>query len=412
MKKVLLIGNASYLNRGCEAITRGTVTILKKYLGECEFVCASSFESEKEFKDQINNEFDKDITHISINNLYKIGNKYSLSWIKHIIRYNLIGRINKDYRFKYLYENVISIDQYDCIVCVGGDNYSLDYGYPYFYTNFADYVISKNKKIYLWGASVGPFSNDKEFEEFISGHLNKYNKIFVRENKSLTYLKSIGVEKNVVQIMDPAFVMEPKRPNNKIIERFIKENSIGFNISPLMTKYITDGNIEEYIDINVEIVNRLIEETGKNIYLIPHVTVENADDYTVLKRLYDKVKNKEKVTLIEKSLNAAELKWVIGKLEVFVGARTHATIAGFSQGIPTISLVYSMKAIGINIELFGDTEYCINPNEYNIEKIVDIVKYSLENRERISSDLLDKMINIKLEAFKAGEILHESLGRV
>jgi hypothetical protein len=37
----LLLGNASYLNRGCEAILRGTVKILRSAFGECRFVNAN-----------------------------------------------------------------------------------------------------------------------------------------------------------------------------------------------------------------------------------------------------------------------------------------------------------------------------------------------------------------------------------
>ena len=39
--KFVLVGNASNLNRGCEAILRGTVAILRKVFNDCLFVNAN-----------------------------------------------------------------------------------------------------------------------------------------------------------------------------------------------------------------------------------------------------------------------------------------------------------------------------------------------------------------------------------
>ena len=39
--------------------------------------------------------------------------------------------------------------------------------------------------------------------------------------------------------------------------------------------------------------------------------------------------------------------------------RTHATIAAWSTHVPTVSIAYSVKAIGLNTDLFGDLRYVL-----------------------------------------------------
>jgi polysaccharide pyruvyl transferase WcaK-like protein len=73
------------------------------------------------------------------------------------------------------------------------------------------------------------------------------------------------------------------------------------------------------------------------------------------------------------NIGARQVKWVISKCRYFIGARTHATVAAFSTGVPTISIAYSKKARGINRDIFGheimsgNTACC---QEYIVEEIL------------------------------------------
>ncbi len=60
------------------------------------------------------------------------------------------------------------------------------------------------------------------------------------------------------------------------------------------------------------------------------------------------------VKMMPHQSNASQIKCVISKLRFFIGARTHATIAALSSSIPTVSIAYSVKAKGINKDLFGN----------------------------------------------------------
>jgi hypothetical protein len=45
----LLAGNGPYVNRGCEAIVRGTTKILREVYKDPKFVCLSFFHNEQQY---------------------------------------------------------------------------------------------------------------------------------------------------------------------------------------------------------------------------------------------------------------------------------------------------------------------------------------------------------------------------
>ena len=79
---------------------------------------------------------------------------------------------------------------------------------------------------------------------------------------------------------------------------------------------------------------------------------QSNDDRTVLNRLYEEFGRHERLIPVEDH-SAPELKYIISKCRLFVGARTHATIAAYSSCVPTLVVGYSVKARGIARDLFG-----------------------------------------------------------
>ena len=95
-----------------------------------------------------------------------------------------------------------------------------------------------------------------------------------------------------------------------------------------------------------------MDNTDASIALIPHVVWASNDDRIPLKQLDEDVDQNPRLVLIEDH-TAPELKYIISKCSFFVGARTNATIAAYSTGVPTLVVGYSVKARGIARDLFG-----------------------------------------------------------
>ena len=97
-----------------------------------------------------------------------------------------------------------------------------------------------------------------------------------------------------------------------------------------------------------------------NVALIPHVVWNHNDDRVPLRELFEMFKESNRVVFIEDH-NAEELKGFIARCRFLVAARTHASIAAYSSGIPTLVLGYSVKSRGIAKDLFGTDHNYVLP---------------------------------------------------
>jgi polysaccharide pyruvyl transferase WcaK-like protein len=411
----ILAGNGPYENRGCEAIVKGTVKILQEHFKDPSFICLSHFDSEEQFRNQCSKEKDDKIIHLSSRRLNKKkaiqGFWKPETWS---MLYKYFFDRNAIYTNAYkdivpYFENAISV------LSVGGDNYSLDvrsdinslhYGVPILFTELDNLVIRYSKPIVLWGASVGPFSAIPDYERYMSDHLKKVTGIFAREPATVEYLEGIGVTNNVYRVADPAFIMDPIKPDRSII---IEDGSIGLNLSPLMATFVACGDMERWTKIAAKIIARVAEWNESRLYLIPHVTVPHNNDYAFMERALSLVPEKiKKITLLPPVFDAEETKWIISRMSIFAGARMHATIAAIASCVPTISFSYSMKSQGINQDIFGHTDYCIRPNELlDVERVISRATSMVDESNNIIKKLKRRIPEIKKAAQNAGLILKQ-----
>ena len=80
-----------------------------------------------------------------------------------------------------------------------------------------------------------------------------------------------------------------------------------------------------------------------------------------------------------------------------MGARTHATIAAYSTGVPTLVIGYSVKARGIAKDLFGTEDGFVLPVQ-TLSGSTDIVKVFcdiMSEEDNIRQVLASKRVEIK-----------------
>lgn len=133
---------------------------------------------------------------------------------------------------------------------------------------------------------------------------------------------------------------------------------LGLNISPMIvdnekTPGITMQNYKA-------LISHILETTDLHIALIPHVVWESNDDRKPIRQLYEAFASTGRVIELPDG-SAPELKGYISRCEMFIGARTHATIAAYSSCVPTLVVGYSIKARGIAKDLFGTDEGYVLP---------------------------------------------------
>ncbi len=399
--RFLLAGNSAYLNRGCEAILRGTCAILRRSFGPRVSFVSAEF-SWKGQAQEADTESDPAVRHVPIS--YP---RYSKAWWLHQCDRRL--GLHTEGKYYFVRREVAGMQ---ASLQVGGDNYSLDYGRPHGHFDLDDYLLGKGLPVFIWGASVGPFDADPEFAPVAKAHLNKLTGIFVRETRSYDYLRRWGLTAPIHLVADPAFALRPEAPAGEVpLLSGPGPGPIGLNFSSLMARYVTGGNVEAWTDWCVEAVIRIMRARGENILLVPHVFGAPHDDEVFLTEVAARVQRKTgtAIPVTGHELSAAQLKWVISRCSVFVGARTHSTIAAFSSQVPTLSLAYSVKAKGLNQDILGTLDYCIDPRDMTPETIAGRTCRLAEQAPEVRERLAATIPAIESRAFSAGDILAEAL---
>ena len=128
----------------------------------------------------------------------------------------------------------------------------------------------------------------------------------------------------------------------------------------------------------------------------------------MLKEIYEKYKNNNRVILLPDNLNAVQYKGYIARMRFFIGARTHATIAAYSNKVPTMVLGYSIKSRGIAKDLFGEEKLVLGINDIsNVEKLTSGFDELLRDENEIITTLEKRIPEIKKMSYKGVEYLKE-----
>ena len=261
----------------------------------------------------------------------------------------------------------------DLALSVGGDNYC--YSNQSFYAFLNQAYQKKGIKTVLWGCSIEP---DIIKNEQVSRDLKSYEMVVARE--SITYNAVKEVCSKVFLAPDPAFFMQAQKC--ELDERFKDSNVVGINISPMIIS--NETNVGVTYENYKKMINYILQNTDMKVALIPHVVWSQNNDRVVLQKLYKDFEENPRLILVADH-KAPELKYIISKCRLFIGARTHATIAAYSSRIPTLVVGYSVKARGIAMDLFGTYKNYVIPVQ-SLEQsgqLIEAFKWLEMNEERI-----------------------------
>ena len=360
MSKYVFYSHAGSGNHGCEAIVRSSKNIIQESI---------TLYSMNENQDK----------QYGLNNIVMVDSdadnairKYSKEWFYSRIQTKLFGLIDREifYRKKVMLSNACEGDIW---FSIGGDNYC----YPGTEILAAEnkILLKRGVKTVLWGCSVEPLAME---QPQIAKDISQYCLITARE--SISYQALRKVNKNTILVSDPAFTL--KRVDLPLPDGWINGQMIGINASPLILQNAKNSKLA--FNSYCRLIETILNKTNYSIALIPHVVWESNDDRKPLRKLYELYKDSKRVLLVEDH-NCMELKGYIARCRMFIGARTHATIAAYSTCVPTLVLGYSVKSRGIARDLFGAEEkYVLSVQSLQYEdELANRFLWLMENEERI-----------------------------
>lgn len=385
MSRIILYYHGGSKNHGCEAIVRSTSKILSQKDNKKDiFLFSSSPEEDYKYKlDDVVNILQDLPQPIKKDNIKyyiaAIHRKISKNDYKHIV-------FSHEEFFNFIKTN-------DICFSIGGDNYCYKGQDILGYYN--KHIHKKGAKTVLWGCSVEPELLNDEIKE----DLSHYDLIVARESISYHLLKEIN--SNTVLLPDPAFQLDKELLD--LPDKFIPNKTVGVNLSPLISEY---GNDKLIFNNYVNLVKYILDNTDFQVALIPHVIKNNNDDREILNKLYSSLDNSNRILKIE-DCNCMQIKGFISRCRLFIGARTHATIAAYSTCVPTLVVGYSVKARGIAKDIFGTEDNYVLPVQ-NLKTENDIANafcWLLEHEGSIRTHLEEFIPTYKERILKVNELI-------
>ena len=321
--RFLLIGIGGVYNYGCEAIVRGTESILRREFPDAEIIYAS-----RRPADDRRRLFGCQVRVIDRGR----QRRYSL---KNILRkaFSTIGVTwHPTSDPSSLLQNV------DAVFSIGGDLYTLSStgGYSMSFAKFGDLAQRRGVPCILWGASVGPFSKNRAAEKAYREHLKRLSLITARESATVEYLQALGVSDNVVACADPAYVVASELKAGSLPHG--NAFTIGVNLSPLSARYAC-LHTAATIDVQSKPNERINRPPGARVVLVPHVVCDcdpADDDLRYLRNLRRSLSPDclRAVTLLEHAPGFVAVKKQLAKLDLVIAARMHCAINANPPDVP------------------------------------------------------------------------------
>lgn len=395
-QRVLLIGHYGFANRGCEAIVRGSVAIIRHHLPGARITLISRQAAADERVCRASG--------IGVDRVVpeRFGHaRFSPQWGLKVLGHRLFNRglSDHDYRHRKL------MGQHHAVLSIGGDNFSDDYGGPGPFFDSLKVAQSTGAKAGIWAASIGPFKETEAggWAKIMQG----LDLITVREPLTQEYLEKYNVRQPVHRVADPAFVMEPQAPAGGVHFKGEGQTLIGLGISDLLR--MKPGLGERYAAETARFVANLVKQPRLKVLLVPHVVEgrRSTDDYAACEAVaqLSGATRGSQVEVVPPEYHAAEMKFVIGQCDGFIGARTHSTIASLSMLVPTITIGYSVKAFGINRDIFGHDEFVIPVEGLTAELLEAGAARLLRERREIGTVLKRRVPELRALALSGGKFL-------
>jgi len=404
--KILITNYGNRFNKGTAAILHAQINSLKEKFPSANFWIFTYY---PDIKNHINRdyiEFFEIIGRFSRKNYIKnIKTLFYLFWC---IFWRFMNYLGIEI---WLPLNLKKYYLADLIIDTGGDGLTEDYGTPLNIVTNLLFGIFLKKKVVIYAESIGLFK--KWYNRFMVRYLlNRVVLITVRDEISIKNINKLGVKKPIFLTADPAFLLNPIT-EEKVKTILSNEKTtcpfVGFSVSKLFSRYkfknFTEDNYKKYILSTIEIINYINNNLNMNVVFIPHVIDQGNDDRVVAEEILKLVENKEMVFSIKNEYSPEELKGIIGKSEIFIGARMHSCIASTSMEVPTIAIAYSHKTYGIIGKMLGYDNLILDISNVNLDSFKKALNFVCENKEKIKKDLKIKISEVKNKSLKTNELI-------
>jgi colanic acid/amylovoran biosynthesis protein len=264
------------------------------------------------------------------------------------------------------YQLFMPFEKPDLMIISGGDLLSSDYGTQSLKHFLEPVRWAKHNRVpcVLIGQSIGKFKCAEDLALWRKA-AKDVDLITLREPLSLSYIRNELDDQSsrIIETADCAFLLHANPDVACCHPPKTDRCTVAISISNSISSYTSSSSFD-HLEAWVEIIRMMLEEWHVNVAIIPHVQESYSDDCIPATCVYRQLNYDSRVRVYAEDLTASEYKGIISGCEMVIAERMHAAIAGFSLGICTVPIGYSIKAKGITASMLYSTG--IDPDELAI----------------------------------------------
>ncbi|MDL9978261.1 polysaccharide pyruvyl transferase family protein [Microbacterium sp. ASV49] len=229
---------------------------------------------------------------------------------------------------------------------------------------------------FSWGRSPDPAARGALRRASRRAHL------FARDPETLARLRQARISAGLSA--DLAFTMTSTvpLPDSELRLAPTSSRTVILNMS---------GLINRQFDLKEEFA-ALIDEVvadGGHVILLPHTIRAADDDLDVCRATLAQVRSSSGVTLIDRLLRPAEVRWIAGRADAVITGRMHLAIHALGAGTPAIVLRTRDKVEGL-LHMFELDEFGLDPGHGVTEAVRVLLGRALSDaavRQRVEANL-------------------------
>lgn len=264
------------------------------------------------------------------------------------------------------------------------------------------------KKVFLYGFSTAPLNS--EYGQLLTKEIvNKSDVITVRDNDSKQYLKSLGLNKNIIVLPDPTLGVG------------IGNNTIDFLHGK--DKTLLADNVKFTIALGLRSLN-FLKDKGENVYkeiitfinnhpdyrfiFIPQSTYFEDNDIELAQNIANKINNNIELHIVGHRYTPKELIKIYSLCDITLAIRLHSAVFSQIANTPAIAVNYLPK-VKSYMKDFGTLEQIIELEQISAakisEKIIAIKKNkslqtTIKNKNIEKSNLVEEYAKLVLLLLK------------
>ncbi|MHC4130734.1 MAG: polysaccharide pyruvyl transferase family protein [Planctomycetota bacterium] len=259
--------------------------------------------------------------------------------------------------------------------------------------------------------ALGPFNN--RINRYCSSLvLPKMELICARGLTTCNHLKELNLN-NYLLFPDIAFSLQTSLEDKQAISGYIgpsHKRMIGLSPSQVVYR-LCETKAFDYLQILKDVTEKLIDKDYKIIVFAHSIRTDTKkthnNDLPLLEHLAKMLPKHDNVSFVQKDHTAAELRELIGSLDLLIASRFHALISAICTCTPVITLGWSHKYEEV-LNDFGISDYGMDYNDLCSEKLLALIDKAEREKKEIILRIKDNLEQKKNEIEELYSLISQS----